>query len=344
MREGYLPRDGDIIVAREGLVFYAFGYEHPPGRAFAFLKYIPERLAERLAARQVDFLPLRWRYEDIMLLRPKELFSPSVWRATLDFLRAELPDYVFYCPFLGKEMISVPLEHASRVLVPSECLKALRVRRARDRLQEAALEMVELLSSASGVPEEDFGLHGSLAMGMHGPWSDVDLVVYGSKAFRAVEAAVRRLAEEGELELETGDPLEARRGLRGRFKGIRFVYTAVRKPDEIRWAYGSRAYFPLGQAELVCRVVCDEEAMFRPAIYQVTGCEALGSWGDDWPKPSQISIVACMVGLYRNAAKAGDKMRVRGTLERVVELATGREQYQVVVGSGRPDEFLNPLP
>jgi len=338
-------RDGDVLVTHEGLIFYAFGYEHPPGRAFAFLKYVPERLASRL---ELKFLPTRWHLQGTTLLRPRELFSPSSWRAVLAFLRQELPDYVFYCSFLGKEMIAVPLGRVKCVLVPSECLRALKAVRRPDRLQATALELVELLSSASGVPEEDFGLHGSLALSMHGPWSDVDLVVYGSREFRAVEAAVRKLAAEGELELEASDPLEARRGLRGTFKGVRFVYTAVRKPEEIRTYYGQHAYVPLDQVELTCRVVGDEEAMFRPALYRVADCEPTGAdktWSDEpsWPKPGQVERVAAMIGLYRNVARVGDRLHVRGTLERVVELSTGEERYQVVVGSGRPGEFLRPL-
>lgn len=34
------PRYGDIVFTREGFIFYTFRHEHPPGRAFAFLKYI----------------------------------------------------------------------------------------------------------------------------------------------------------------------------------------------------------------------------------------------------------------------------------------------------------------
>ena len=129
---------------------------------------------------------------------------------------------------------------------------------------------------------------------------------------------------------------------------MRFVYTAVRKPEEIRAYYGQHAYVPLGHVELTCRVVGDEEAMFRPALYRVADCEptgAPGAWpgGPGWPEPGQVRLVAAMIGLYRNVARAGDLLHVRGTLERVVELPTGEEHYQVVVGSGRPGEFLSPL-
>ena len=39
--ENWKPRDGDTFVTKEGFIFYVFGYEHPPNRVFAFLKYIP---------------------------------------------------------------------------------------------------------------------------------------------------------------------------------------------------------------------------------------------------------------------------------------------------------------
>ncbi|HDI01986.1 MAG TPA: hypothetical protein ENF78_06140 [Candidatus Bathyarchaeota archaeon] len=338
--EGYRPRDGDILVTREGLVFYAFGYEHPPMRAFAFLKYVPSELAKGL---DVDFLSTRWKFQGKILLRPRELFSPGNWRKVLDFLKSKAPEYVFSCPFLGKEMIAIPFPSLEHVFIPSEALKELKKLRPLDRLQRRALELVELLSSTSSVPEELFGLHGSLAMNMHAPWSDVDLVVYGSREFRAVEAAVRELAGEGVLELLSDDPIEARRGMKGVFKGTKFTYTAVRKLDEIRTSYGERAYVPLGQVELTCRVVGDDEAMFRPAIYRISGCRPVGRWPGGLPEPGQVERVVANIGLYRNVARAGEEIHVRGALERVLELASGRESYQVVVGSGMPGEGIWPL-
>ncbi len=331
------------MITSEGLVFYAFGYEHPPGRAFAFLKYVPEELAKGL---DVEFLPMRWEYRGLVLLRPRELFSPETWPKILGFLRSEVPDYVFECPFLGKEMIAVPLDRLRAHLVPSDCLKALRGLGEPDELQKKALELVELLSSSSGVPEEDFGIHGSLAMGMHGPWSDVDLVVYGSREFRAVEEAVRELDLEDALKLDRRDELEARRGLRGTFRGTRFVYTAVRKPEEIRGRYGERAYVPLGPAEVVCEVADASEAMFRPAIYHVRRTRY--TWPEDpegrgLPPPGRITAVASMIGFYRNIAREGDLLVARGMVEEVIDLASGSSHYWLVVGSGRQErEFVLP--
>jgi len=339
MADRAFPRDGDILLTRQGFIFYAFGYEHPPGRAFAFLKYLPEHLAEGL---DVEFLPIKWDLGGLKLLRPRALYTSSAWGKTLRFLKDRFPEFVFYCPFLGKEMISVPLGSVKKAFVPSECLKALRTRGTLDGLQEKALELIELISSASGVPEEDMGLHGSLALGTHGPWSDIDIVIYGSREFRAVEKAIRGLQREGLLELDGRSPIEARRGMRGFFKGVSFVYTAVRKPEEINTHYGQRAYFPLGRVKLSCRVVGDGEAMFRPAIYHVASCEPLGPWPPG-PSPSEVGVVACMIGLYRNLAREGDRLIVSGMLERVLDLATGEEFYQVVVGSGRPGEFLKVL-
>ena len=291
-----LPRDGDMLLTEQGFIFYAFGYEHPPGRAFSFLKYVPKHLSKGL---EVEFFPIEWDLGGLKLLRPKALYSPSYWTRILRFLKAKFPEFVFYCPFLGKEMIAIPFSSVKKAFVPSECLRALRTLRLLDDLQMKALELIELISTASGVSEEDMGLHGSLALGIHGPWSDIDIVIYGSREFRAVEKAVRELEADGLLELDRKDPLEARRGLRGSFKGVKFVYTAVRKPEEINTHYGQRAYFPLGQVELSCRVTGDGEAMFRPAIYYITDCEPVGCWPQGLPDPREIGRVTCMVGLYR---------------------------------------------
>ncbi len=81
-----------------------------------------------------------------------------------------------------------------------------------------SLKFFELLSSESGVAISDFGVHGSVALGMHTSKSDIDVVVYGSQNFRRVEETVDKLVREGVLSYQFNNKLDAARRFKGRYK------------------------------------------------------------------------------------------------------------------------------
>jgi len=193
------------------------------------------------------------------------------------------------------------------------------------------------------VPLENFGIHGSIALNMHTAKSDIDLVVYGSKNFRRLETAIDKLVQEGTLKYVFTKKLDKARKHRGRYRDKLFVYNAVRKIDEISVQYGNHKYAPIQDVTLSCEVVDDNEAMFRPAIYQIKDYQPL----DPTSKITEERVptrVVSMIGYYRNVARLGEKIRVSGTLERVENVETGETTYQVVVGTGtREDEYIWPL-
>jgi len=335
----WIPIDGDTFITRENLIFYVFGYEHPEERVFSFLKYIPSELRSHFPLR---FLGKRWRLGNIELVRAEKLYTAENFQGLLETFRSRFPDYVYFCPYRGKEVISPSLRLIKKVYVPRECLQQLLKKKRKDRLQKLALELVTLLSIESSVPIEDFGIHGSIALNMHTMKSDVDLVVYGSKNFRRLEGAVNKLVDEDTLSYVFTKRLDRLRKHRGRYKNKIFVYTAVRKPEEITYKYGEYRYCPVKPVTFSCRVVDDGEAMFRPAIYQVANYQPLDS-ASELAKHEIPTSVVSMIGMYRNVARRGDAIRVSGTLERVERTKDGDVHYHVVVGTGtREDEYLWP--
>ena len=338
--KAWIPRDGDTFVTKEGFVFYVFGYEHPKGRVLSFLKYIPSQLKSHFPIR---FLRQKWKFGNVELVRPEKLYTAQNYQKLLETFRSRFPQYIYFCPYRGKEVISVPLEHVEKLYVPKERLQRLFKKKRKDRLQKLALELVSLLSTESKVPLEDFGIHGSIALDMHTAKSDIDLVVYGSQNFRNLEKAIDKLVEEDLLKYIFTKRLDRARKHRGRCKDKIFVYNAVRKICEINVQYGNCKYVPLRDVSFNCEVVDDSEAMFRPAIYQIKNYQPIDPTSklmeDEVP-----TMVVSMIGYYRNVARHGEKIKVSGTLERVENVETGEANYQVVVGTGtREDEYLWPL-
>jgi predicted nucleotidyltransferase len=262
-------------------------------------------------------------------VRPEKLYSAKNFQKLIEIFRRDFPEYINFCPLRQKELISPLKSLIKTVYVPNQCLTALFKKKRRDRLQELALGIIFLLSAKSGVPLEDFGLHGSIALNMHSAESDIDLVVYGSENFRRVEATVNKLFKEGKL--------DAARKNRGEYEGKVFVYNAVRKPEEVKVKYGDYKYTPISPISFRCRVEDDNEAMFRPAVYQICDYQPLNS-AFKLDEAETPKAVVSMIGCYRNVARKGEKIEVSGVLERAEHLKTGKVKYQVVVGSGTSEE------
>jgi len=325
--------DGDTFITREGFILNVFGYEHPENRVFAFLKYIPSRFKELF---NIRLLERTWRLGETELFRAEKLYTAENYQTFLQVFRKNFPEYVYFCPYRRKEVISAPLNRIVEVYVPRERLKTLIESKSRDALQELTLEFVNLVSGESQVPLEDFGVHGSIALGMHSAESDIDIVVYGSQNFHRVEASVEKLVDEGLLSYVFNNRLDAARRFKGRFKGKVFMYNAIRKPEEVAIEYGEFQYTPIAAVKFRCKVRDDSEAMFRPAIYKIEGYTPIGNL--TLSREMVPETVVSMIGCYRNVARKGQQIEVSGMLERVENTKTGKTTYQVVVGSAESEE------
>lgn len=337
--KNWIPRDGETLLTKEGYIFYVFGYKHPANRVFAFLKYIPSNLQSYFPIR---FLRQKWKLGNIELSRPEKLYTAKNYQEFLVTFRKNFPQYLHFSPFLGKEVLSVPYESIERVYLPNVCLQKLFQLDTKDGLQEEAAELVSILSEESRVSLKDFGIHGSVGLNMHSKYSDIDLVVYGSQNFRRVERTVDRLVKQCRLKFIFTKKIDRARKHRGRYNGRRFVYNAVRKPEEITAQYGRFRYIPIKNVMFHCTVVDDSENMFRPAIYKISNYQP-DDMASEHAEEEVPTNVLSMIGYYRNVARNGEGIRVSGTLERVENIETCKAYYQVVVGTAtREKEYIEP--
>jgi predicted nucleotidyltransferase len=329
----WVPADGDTFTTREGFIFNVFGYEHPAKRVFAFLKYIPAALQKLFS---VAYLENTWNLGGLKLFRAEQLYTAQNYQTFLDAFRKGFPDYVYCCPFRNKEIISAPLDSIKEIFVPRDCLHRLTQLETKDSLQRTTLDLVDLLSTESGIGLEDFGVHGSVALNMHTSKSDIDLVVYGAQNFRTLEATVNRLVGAGRLSYKFSNRLDAARRYKGRYLDKIFMYNAIRKPEEIKQKYGELQYTTVAPVKFTCEVEDDSEAMFRPAMYRIRDCDKVNSVA--LSESVVPDVVVSMIGCYRNVARRGDRIRVSGMLERAENVETRRVFYQVVVGTGTSEE------
>jgi len=327
-------------VSSDGFILNVFGYEHPEDRVFAFLKYIPEEYASLF---NVDFLKRRWVYAGGRLFRAEKLYTAGNYQDFLRVFRGHFPGYVYSCPFRKKDVIAVPMSSVKRVYVPRDCLTSLASLRIKDALQRDTLEFIDLVSDESGIRKDDFGIHGSVALGMHSKESDIDIVVYGSGNFRKLEKAIEGLVSANKLRYQCSNSLDRARRFKGRFKTRVFMYNAVRKMDEIKPEYGNFSYTAIKPVQFTCTVSDDSQSMFRPAIYGIRDIDEK-DLANSFPDGIVPQVVVSMIGCYRNVVRKRGRIRVSGMLERVECLATGNLHCQVIVGSGvNEEERICPL-
>jgi predicted nucleotidyltransferase len=330
----WVPADGDTFVTKEGFIFNTLGYEHPEGTVFAFLKYIPSKYRELF---HVEMLERTWKYQDLQLFRAEKLYTAENYKSFIDTFRKNFPEYIYYCYLRNKELISAPITSIQRVYVPKQCLIWLRNLENPDELQTLALDLIGMLSKESGVGIDDFGIHGSIALNMHAPESDIDFVVYGSQNFRRVETTIDKLVQEGKLRYIFGNRLDAARKFKGRYKDKVYMFTATRGSEEKVPPYGTYRFSAVKPVKFQCNVSDDAETMFRPAIYKITNYRPADP-------QSELSLdmipetVVSNIGCYRNVARKGQQIRVAGQLERIESNKTGNVTYQVVVGTATTEE------
>ena len=336
----WIPRDGETLLTKDGFIFYVFGYEHPENRVFAFLKYIPSNVAHYFPIR---FLKQKWNLENIELSRPEKLYTVENYQKFLETFRKNFPQYLYCCPFRGKEVLSVPLDQIEKMYLPGDCLQAIFKKTNKDAIEKETVKLVSLLSKESKVAIQDFGIHGSVGLNMHSEYSDIDLVVYGSQNFKKLETAVNRLADEGVFTHVCTKKIDYARKHRGRYNNRRFVYNAVRKYEEIDAPHGKLRYTPVKNVNFSCKVDDDNENMFRPAIYPIKNYQPEDS-ASELSEEQVPARVLSLIGYYRNVARTGDIVKVSGTLEQVENVETNAVSFQVVVGTAtREKEYIEPV-
>ena len=315
-----------------------FGYEHPEDRVFAFLKYIPAKYKDLF---NVEMLTRTWKFGTKpltnQLFRAEKLYTAKNYQTFIEAFRKNFPNYLFYDQTRGKELITAPLDKIEQVFVPKDRLFWLQNLKNPDDFQKMALEIIHLIHKESGVPYAELGLHGSTALEMHSPESDIDFVVYGTENFRVVEQTLQNLANQGVVSYIAGNRIEAARHFVGKYKGKIWMYNATKKPEEIKGRYGEYTFTPLAPVRFWATICDDSETMYRPAIYKISNYKPMDAQSElDLEKiPVQVTS---NIGCYRNVARSGQQIKVAGTLEKATSTKDGAVFYQVVVGTATSEE------
>ena len=333
-------KDRDYLETDEGLVFCVVGEVHPPERAFAYLKYMVSAEETRRVLR---------------------FYSVPHVEETTRMLESRYPEYLFQDVFSGLRFPAVPTSKVKVHHKPENGIKRITMA-PRDPLEDKALRLATLLSERAGVPLGNFGVTGSILLGIHNlAYSDIDLIVYGREESARLKEALQGLYGEAKVERFKGERLKRwceekarlhpltfldaeeiyrRTWNRGVFRGTFFSVHPVRADWEVKETYGDKRLISEGIIEAEATILDASESLFLPALYKIgevkvsAGLEADG-----------ISELVSFEGLYSGIFRKGERVEVRGLLERVESLLNGKIYRRILVGSRAAGggDYVKPL-
>jgi predicted nucleotidyltransferase len=339
-------RDRDAPVTPEGLIFRTYGYDHPPSSCFCDLEYAPETLY--------------WTEEPRAL---REGLPTNYYKFYFDgglrFAMNYQPPYRLLHRPLNRTLVGVRSEQMSHVVRPDERLREI-MHTDGDPLIEAAREVLDLIIDCSTLRLRDFGVFGSIAHSFHNPkYSDIDLIIYGSRELRELMTALEGLYGEGSLRNEfwgwtpEAPPahwnfthyskeeygwyqmqklIYATYQSKGLGRTVKVEFEPVRRWDEIHNEYGTTVGIErLDRVEAIGEILSSDEAGFMPSLYPVKLREI-----DADIDHQDVSRIVSYVEEFRLQLEPGETALVRGNLERVE--ARDGEFHQITLSYG-PDYF-----
>lgn len=299
--------EGDYIRTVDGLFFAVKGGRHSNELVIGVLRYVPDGKGER----NYSGKPYRRVYD---------------LESTTKYLKNYNISYINYIEWLGLMLQSVPISSIAEIYKPIERLEKI-MTHPESSLEKKVANFVKALSSTSGVSLSSFGISGSLLIGLEMEDSDIDLNVYGELEGRRVYDALKKIRDEetwvfaynedsieqilfsrwGDtgLDLEPFRTIECEKVLHGLVGDVDYFIRLL--VDE----YESNSE-PICKVNISATVVNTSLAIYTPCIYGVK--EVLI---EDEPPDHIITELKSYRGKFTEQVKIGEKIKARGTLEKV---------------------------
>ena len=321
--------EGDYIRTVDDLFFAVKGGRHSDRLVIAILRYVPDPSGDR-----------KWNDVKYRRVYDNEL--------TTRFLEELFPFYINHIDWLGLQLQSVPKNRIAEIYKPVEHLQRI-LAHPKSLLEKNIAEFVSILSEESKVSTAFFGTSGSVLIGLERKESDIDLNVYGEGEGRRVYDALKRIRPTSEavspydadsiesvlvsrwgdtgLDLEKLWDLECQKVLHGLFRGVDYFIRLIVDEDESEST-------PMDDVVILATVADASHSIYAPCIYRVTDVTI-----EKGSEDHVIIELKSYRGKFTEQANTGDRVKARGTVEKVVE--DGCTYYRLILG--KKGDYLVPV-
>jgi uncharacterized protein len=332
------------LETKDGLFFAVKGFEHPPDRRIAVLRYLPDPTGGD-------------RRKGGRFYRRLYHFDEQEQK-----IRSTYPQYLAHDPVFQTTLQSVPKSMVQKIYDPRQRFRELEQACIREKIEEDVVAFLRLLQNEAQVSSSALGITGSLLTGLFTEKSDLDVVVFGTESCRRVYRALLRMLDErscsdlnrldssGMQELfeqrvadtrmtyEEFVQLEKCKANQGRFRQRAYFVRFVRSAHEAGHAYGSLRYMPIGRAVITASIADDQDAIFTPCRYLLTNVRLL-----EGPQSSVPSEIISFRGRFCEQVRAGELVYAAGTLE-CIENDQGGNYSRLLLGNFPEDTLTSSKP
>jgi len=331
-------REGELLETTDNILFGVKGLVHPSNRVVAFLRYVPDSNGDR----ERDGM----KYRKVYALSERYAL-----------LKRAFPQYLVYDKVFNEHLCEVPVENVTYHYQPVDRLRDLRHRDKLDKAESQALRFAEILVKTANVSWDKLGISGSIMVRLHTPASDIDPLVYGSKACYKVYSALRSLLKDDKssvkryslkelkklFDFRSKDTVtsfedfvrtDSRKVLQGKFMDRDYFIRFVKNWNEIEEQYGTILYKPVGYAKIKAKVVNNSEAIFTPCCYKVNIEKIL-----EGVHVKPIEEIVSFRGRFCEQAKNGEMVIAQGKVE-LVQKESAREYYRLLLGNKISDHMV----
>jgi len=326
------------LIETDEIILDVKGLVHPPNRTVAFVRYSPDEKGER-KRNETNY---------------RKVYSLSERYAMLE---KSFPQYLVYDPVFDETLCEVPNSDVEWHHKPVKKLQEMRSSKDLDALESKALRLAEVLKEEASVSWNAIGVSGSILVGLHSPYSDVDPIVYGTENCWRVHSALEGFLSESagsfkcyakedlknlfdfrskdsSADFESFVRTESRKVMQGKFLETDYFIRFVKDWKEIDEAYGDIQYKNVGVAEVKATIADDSEAIFTPCVYKISSVQVLNG-----PQAEHIEEIASFRGRFCEQALVGESVIARGKLEHVTDNRRSREYFRLLLGN-KPSDFM----